>query len=213
MNFLDIIILVPILYAAYKGFKHGFIIELFTLLAILVGIYVGIHFSDAVAAWMKKTFNWNSPYLPVISFTVTFLGVGAMIYFGGKVAEKMIKVVHLSPINKALGIVFATLKAVYIFSVVLVILESYDEKGAFIPEKAKSESLLYHPVKDVSTKTVPALGSSTIFLKNALAPETDSTGLTIDQVLRAKEIADSLGLDANDAKQIVDIHEKYVAHH
>ena len=136
-----------------------------------------------------------------------------MIYFGGKVAEKMIKVVHLSPINKALGIVFAALKALYILSVVLVILESYDEKSSFIPEKAKKESLLYVPVRDVSTKTVPALGNSTIFLKNALAPETDSTGLTIDQVLRAKEVADSLGLDANDAKQIIEIHEKYVAPH
>ena len=46
MNFLDILILIPILYGAYKGFKHGFVIELFTLLAILVGIYVGIHFSE-----------------------------------------------------------------------------------------------------------------------------------------------------------------------
>ncbi len=213
MNFLDIILAVPVIYAAYKGFKNGFVIELFTLLAILVGIYVGIHFSDAVAGWMKSTFHWDSPYLPVVSFTITFLGVGAMIYFGGKVAEKMIKVVHLSPINKALGIVFAALKALYILSVVLVILESYDEKRSFIPEKAKEESLLYVPVKDISTKTVPALGNSTIFLKNALAPETDSTGLTIDQVLRAKEVADSLGLDANDAKQIIEIHEKYVVPH
>jgi hypothetical protein len=46
-------------------------------------------------------------------------------------------------------------------------------------------------------------------MKNALKPETDSTGLTIDQVLRAKEVADSLGLDASDAKQILEIHEKY----
>lgn len=44
MNFLDLIIILPLIYAAYKGFKHGFIIELFTLLAIIVGIYVGIHF-------------------------------------------------------------------------------------------------------------------------------------------------------------------------
>ncbi|MNU86933.1 colicin V production protein [compost metagenome] len=209
MNFLDILILIPILYGAYKGFKHGFVIELFTLLAILVGIYVGIHFSDFTANWIKTTFNWTSEYLPVVAFTLTFLGVGAMIYFGGKMIEKMIQVVQLSPLNKFLGVLFATIKSLYIVSVLLVLIESYDEKSNFFPQKTKANSLLYEPVKDLSTKTVPALGSSTIFLKNALHNETDSTGLSVDQVLRAKEIADSLGLDANDAKQILEIHQKY----
>ncbi len=211
MNFIDVLLIVPIIYACYKGFKHGFIIELFTLLAILVGIYVGIHFSDAVSAWMKKSWGWNSPYLPIISFTIIFLGVGAMIYFAGKVLEKMIKVVQLSPLNKALGILFAGLKMLYILSVLLVIIESYDEKGDFFPEKTKTNSLLYVPVRDVSTKTVPALGNSTIFIKNALKPESDSTGLTVEQVLRAKEIADSLGIDANDAVEIKRIHDEYAS--
>jgi membrane protein required for colicin V production len=209
MNFLDILIAVPIGYAAWKGFKHGFIIELFTLLAILVGIYVGIHFSDAVALWMKKSFEWDSPYLPVIAFTITFLGVGAMIYFGGKVLEKMVKVVNLSPVNKAFGIVFAVLKMLYILSVLIVLIESYDDKGGFFPEKTKEKSLLYQPVRDISLRTVPALSESTIFIKNALQPEADSTGLTVDQVLRAKKVADSLGIDANDARQIMEVHRKY----
>ncbi len=210
MNILDIVLIVPIIYASYKGFKHGLIIEVFTLLALLVGIYIGIHFSDAVANWLKNSLNWHSEYLPVIAFTITFLGVGAMIYFGGKVLEKMIKVVHLSPLNKIAGVVFSVLKMIYILSVTLVIFDSYDERGDFFPKKSRQESLLYQPVKDVSTKTVPALSSSTLFLKNMLQPTTDSTGLTVQEVLRAKEIADSLGIDAQDAKQIKSIHDEYV---
>lgn len=209
MNFIDILIIVPLIYACYKGFKHGFIIELFTLLALLVGIYVGIHFSDAVAGWIKKSMGWDSEYLPVIAFTITFLGVGAMIYFGGKVVEKMIKVVQLSTVNKVLGIVFAGLKMLYILSVVLVLIESYDEKGGFFPKETKEKSLLYEPVCKVSTTTVPALGNSTIFIKNALKTESDSTGLSVEEVLRAKEIADSLGIDANDAIEIKRIHDEY----
>ena len=209
MNFLDIIIIVPVLYIGYKGFKNGFVIELFTLLALLVGIYVGIHFSDLTANWLKNSFGFDSPYLPVIAFTITFLGVGAAIYFGGKVVEKMIKVVQLSTVNKFLGMAFAALKALYFVSVVLVLMESYDEKGHFFPEETKKNSILYDPVIKVSTKTVPALGNSTIFMKNAFKEEKDSTGLTIDQILQAKRTADSLGIDANDAKQILEIHEKY----
>ncbi len=212
MNFLDILLIVPIGYAAYQGFKHGFIIELFTLLALLVGIYVGIHFSDFTATWLKTTFSWDSPYLPVVAFTITFLGIGAMIYFAGKMIEKMVKVVHLTPVNKVFGILFAVLKMLYFLSVILVLIESYDEKGGFFPAKTKNASLLYFPVRNISTTTVPALANSTIFIQNALQPEADSTGLTIEQVLRAKEVADSLGLDASDAKKILEIHQKYATH-
>lgn len=210
MNFIDILIIVPLIYAGYKGFKHGLIIEVFTLLALFIGLYAGIHFSDFIAGFLKKSFSWDSEYLPIISFTLVFLGVGAMVYFAGKTIEQMIRVVNLTPMNKFFGVFFAVLKMTYIVSVILVIAESYDEKGDFFPDEKKESSMLYHPVKAVSTITIPGMDESTIFLKNAFKAESDSTGLTVDQIIRAKEVADSLGLDANDAMEIKKVHDEYV---
>jgi membrane protein required for colicin V production len=209
MNFIDIIIIVFLGYAGWKGLKHGLIIEVFTLLALVVGLYAGIHFSDFIAERLKVVFGLTSKYLPVIAFTITFLGVGAMVYFAGKAIEKLVKAIQLSPINKAFGLVFSVLKMAYILSIVLVLVESYDEKNNFFPKETKDNSLLYEPVKKVSTLTIPGLEESRIFLKNAFQEESDSTGLTVDQIIQAKRTADSLGLDANDAKQIIEVHEKY----
>ena len=75
MNYIDILLLIPIIYAAWKGFKHGLIIEIFTLLALFVGIYVGIHFSDFTAKYLRESLGFESKYLPIIAFTLTFLGV------------------------------------------------------------------------------------------------------------------------------------------
>lgn len=210
MNFIDILIIVPLIYAGYKGFKHGLVIEVFTLLALFVGLYAGIHFSDFIAEFLKNSFSWDSEYLPIISFTLVFLGVGAMVYFAGKMIEQMVKVVHLTPINKFFGVFFGVLKMLYIVSVVLVIAESYDEKGDFFPEEKKESSLLYKPVVAVSTTTIPGMDESTIFIKNAFKSESDSTGLTVEQILRAKEVADSLGIDASDAMEIKRVHDEYV---
>lgn len=209
MNYVDIVLLVPIGYAAYKGFKNGLIIEVFTLLALLVGLYAGIHFSDATAGFLKESAGFDSEYMPIIAFTLTFLAVGAMVYFGGKMLEKVVDVVHLTPINKFFGVLFALIKVLYILSVLIVIIESYDEKGDFVPEDTKENSLLYVPVRQISLTTIPKIGESTIFMKNAFKNEQDSTGLTIEQILRAKEVADSLGIGAEDAKSILEIHEKY----
>jgi hypothetical protein len=54
------------------------------------------------------------------------------------------------------------------------------------------------------------MGNSTIFLENAFKTESDSTGLTVEQIIRAKEIADSLGIDAQDAIAIKEVHDEYV---
>lgn len=209
MNFIDVLLLIPIFYAVYKGFKNGFIIEICTLLALLVGIYAGIHLSDGTANLLKSNWNFDSEYMPVIAFTITFLGIGALVFFGGKMLEKVVDVAHLTPLNKFLGVLFSLIKIIYFISVFVVLLESYDEKGDFIKEETKSESLLYEPIKELSLTTIPRLKESTIFLTNAFKAEQDSTGMTVQQILRAKEVADSLGIDANDAMELKRVYDEY----
>lgn len=164
MNYLDILLLIPIIIGAWRGFKKGFIIEIFTLLALLVGIYAGIHFSDFMAEILREHLNVTTEYLPAIAFTVTLLLVGAMVYFAGKLIEKAIKVVALGTVNKFAGLFFGTVKMLFILSAAVVMLEAYDEKGQFIPNDLKSNSLLYEPVKNTSLKTIPALEYSDLFI-------------------------------------------------
>ena len=164
MNYLDILLVIPIIIGAWRGFKKGLIIELFTLLALLVGIYAGIHFSDFMAGLLREHLGMTSEYVPVIAFTITFLGVGAAVYFAGKMLEKAVSVVALTPLNKGLGMFFGITKMLFFTSATLVILESYDEKGDFFPEDLKESSLLYHPVKNVSLALIPPLKYSGLFI-------------------------------------------------
>lgn len=209
VNFLDIIILIPLAYAAWIGFKKGFIIEVFTLLALVVGLYAGIHFSEYVSNAMRKTFSWESQYLPTISFTLTFLGVGAMVYFAGKALEKIVKFAMLSPLNKIGGIVFALLKGSYIVSIVLLLLSSYDKSNKFIPLQTKNDSMLYNPMLKLSKTTIPGFKGSSFFQES----DSSNVTLTVEQVIRAKEIADSLGIDANDLVELNEVYQKYENKH
>ena len=88
MNYLDFILLVPVVIGAWKGFKKGFIIEVFTLLALFAGIYGAIHFTDYIAEILKENLSVESEYMPIIAFLVTFLLVGAMVYFWVKCWKK-----------------------------------------------------------------------------------------------------------------------------
>lgn len=172
MNFLDILIVCLLAYAAWKGFKKGFIIELFTFLALFIGLYAGIHFSDLISEFLMEKMDLSpSSYLPVISFLIVFLAIGAMIYFGGKALEKVIKVVQLSLVNKLLGIFFSVLKMIFIVGALLIMAESYDEKNDFVSQESKDASLLYYPFQTVVSTCIPAFEESTLFLKNVLLEE------------------------------------------
>lgn len=168
MNYFDVFVLVALIYAAWRGFKKGFIIELFTFLALFFGLYAGIHFSDWMSILLKENFGWDSEYLPLISFVIIFLAVGAMVYFGGKAIEKVIKVVQLSLVNKFLGIVFSMLKMILILGSIIMLTESYDEKNNVVPTEFKEDSLLYEPMHETLKFCIPAFEESTLFLKKAL---------------------------------------------
>jgi membrane protein required for colicin V production len=172
VNFLDIILIIPLGYAAWIGFKKGFIIEVFTLLALFVGLYAGIHFSEFVSTALKKSFSWESEYLPIVAFTLTFLGVGAMVYFAGKTLEKVIKFAMLSPLNKIGGLFFALLKGSYLVSVVLLLLSAYDKNNKFIPLETKNSSLLYNKLLKLSKYSIPGFKESSFF-ENDTIKETE----------------------------------------
>ncbi len=171
MNFLDFIFIALLLFAAWKGFKRGFVIELFTFLALFLGLYAGIHFSNFVSIFLREHLNVTTEYLPAISFTLIFLAVGAMVYFGGKAVEKIIKIIQLSLINKILGFFFSLLKMIFLIGAGILIIESYNEKEEFISEQTKSNSLLFYPLKRAVTFSIPAFEESRLFLKNALTEE------------------------------------------
>lgn len=176
MNYLDLFIVAALVWGAWKGFKKGFIYELFTFLSLFLGLYAGIHFSDYAVDLLTKEGEAPSEYLPIIAFALTFLAVGAMVYFAGKALEKVIKVVQLSLINKVLGAVLGMLKFAFFCGTVIILLESYDERKDILTDETKSGSLLYNATQTIVRTTIPAFNESALFLKDVLLqPESTTT--------------------------------------
>lgn len=163
MNYLDIAFCIPLLWGAYKGFQKGLIIEVSSLAALLLGVWGGIKFSDYMAGVLSSNFEFDEKYLPVVAFAVTFLGIVVAVYAIGKLIERFVDLVALKFVNKIGGGAFGLAKVGLILSVLLVIMNSYDEKVQFIPQDLKEGSLLYEPMSEVALTVVPALENSELF--------------------------------------------------
>lgn len=163
MEIMDLIILIPLFFGAWKGFKKGFVMELFTILALLVGLYAAFHFSDKITELIVVKTHEKPGYLPAISFLLLFLAVGAMVYFGGKALEQLLKIAQLSLLNKAAGALIGLLKWAYLVGCVFVLIQSLDEDEKFITRKNKENALLYPAVTGLVSHTIPGVTNTRIF--------------------------------------------------
>ena len=56
----------------------------------------------------------------------------------------------------------------------IIITDAYDERNDIIDESTKSGSLMYNPIKAITTATIPAFEESTIVLKKSFEQSTKS---------------------------------------
>ena len=178
MNFIDVVIIAALIYAGWKGFKKGFVIELFTFLAFFLGLYAGIHFSDYIAGLLVDESEAHQSYMPAAAFTLVFLAIGAMVYFGGKSLEKVVKIAQLNLLNKLLGVFFSVLKMIFGIGVLILLMESYDKSEQFVSSETRDGSFIYRPTKKIVTFCIPAFESSMLLLKDTLFDESTEDEIT-----------------------------------
>lgn len=171
MNFIDIIILIPLLWFGYKGFTKGFVIEIASFAALILGIYGGLKLSGWVSGYLKEWFEIKSDYLPLISFSVTFLIIVLIVFLVARGVDKLIKTAALSLPNKLAGAVIGAAKTFIILGVILLLLNKYDKGGEFMKEEVRNKSLLYEPMTELVVKIYPSVSET---LGSVLSVENDS---------------------------------------
>jgi len=157
MNYIDIAFCIPLLWGLYKGFVRGLIIEAASLIALSLGIWGGLHFSDYCADKIKAAFNWHSPYLPIVSFAIVFLTIIICIFLLAKLLSTMSKKLALGGLDKILGAVFGALKFALILSVIIFVIDSLEKSYPVISFKTKNKSVLYKPIGKIAPFIIPAL--------------------------------------------------------
>lgn len=172
MNYVDIILIIPLLWGLYKGFSKGLIIEAATLIAFGLAVWGAIKFHDFLSAWMNDSMGWHSQYLPLAAFAFIFIGVLLFVFGVAKLLEKFVKAIALGLVNKLSGAVFGMLKFGLLLSMILFFLEAINKTVSFIPDETKEKSLLYEPVRKIAPLVIPALNGSSL---NNMSSGSDTT--------------------------------------
>ena len=155
MNWLDIVLAIPLLWFMYKGFRNGLIMELASLAALVLGIFIALHFSIYAEEYLRENFEIAEKYLYIISFAITFIIVAVLVFLAGKIIHKLVSIIALGFLNKIAGGVFGFLKAVLVLSVILYFLNEFDTNSSILKKDVKEKSHLYEPIESIVPMIFP----------------------------------------------------------
>ncbi len=147
---IDIIFLVLMVIALFKGLSRGFIVAIFSLLAFFIGLAAAIKLSAIVSVRLQENINLSNKWLPIISFLLVFFLVAFLVRFGARWIEKTVEFVWLGWLNRLLGVLlyfllYITLFSIFLFYTVQVNLVKQETiAGSYVYEYIQSMGTLCH---------------------------------------------------------------------
>lgn len=157
MDYIDIILAIPLAWGAFMGFKKGLILELSTFASLALGIYGALKFSDFTAGYLVQYVEISQQWIGLTSFIITFILIIVGVYFLARFLNKVLKLMALGLVNRLLGMLFGLLKYAMVLSIGLYIFGNLNQKFKFSEKDLAETSLLYQPIMYVAKPVTPLL--------------------------------------------------------
>jgi len=171
MGVIDIVLGAMLVFGFYKGFKNGLFIELASLIAFVVGIYVAIKFSYVMAGALSKNVSWSPKTVQVSAFIITLLLFIIATHLLAKLLTGMADFAFLGWANSLSGGFFATIKSLLFIGIVLSLFQKVNINNMLISKETQENSLLFNPCVKTSEFLLPVLTDWFKDLKNKATDE------------------------------------------
>ncbi len=155
MNALDIIILLILAIGAIMGIRKGFVSQAFSLISILVSVWLSFTCASAFGEWLSQYISTSEVILKIISFLIIFIGVGLLCNLLGKLVEKIFKLAMLGWLNRLLGAIFSMMKYVLFIGIAIQLFTSLNQQFGFVDNATLAQSGLYTAIKTISDVVFP----------------------------------------------------------
>ena len=157
MGFLDIIVAIAIVIGFFKGYKNGLFVELASLVALFVGIYLAVKFSYVTQNIVGNSVSWSPKTLQLASFVITLLIVVVAIHLLAKTLSGIATFAFLGWANSLLGGLFGSIKTALFFGVILILFQKSNSNFIKVDNNLQEKTLLVGPCMKTAEVLLPVL--------------------------------------------------------
>ena len=149
MNWLDVLLLLPLLVGLVRGLMRGLISEIIAIVVVVLGVLGARFGAPPFSAWLLQQFAWPQGVCDVVAYTLVFLAVAIILSLLAKGLTKFMRAIHLGWANRLFGGLFGICKYGVFVLLAVFIMDKTDEAFRWT-EKApivKSSVVYPHMVK------------------------------------------------------------------
>ena len=162
MNYLDIALVIPLVYGTVKGFSRGIVKEITSLVSLIIGVYIAVNFSIYFESYLVKIMEEYKGLVPLISFALVFFTTLVVIKILGHLFEKITNALALGIISKLVGAIFGCIKIAVLLSVLIF----FEQKIEVIPKEVNKSSLLRPQLEKILVVITPKITEHQDFIKD-----------------------------------------------
>lgn len=153
MTVLDIILIIPLIYALYSGAKKGFVAQLGGIVAIVLGIWLAVRYSDRLGAWLgiDQEIAYYAAFALIVIACVILIGIV------GWAVGKIFHLIGLGMLNRLGGVVLSLAKTVLILGALLIAFNAINRHTNMVNQRQFDNSLLYGPIVRGTNYALPFL--------------------------------------------------------
>ena len=155
MNYIDIILILPIVWGAFRGFKRGFLVEIATLVGLIAGIFLAVIGTDILARVLGGLVSWNLMPVQFFSFMIIFVLVMVAITVLAKVIGHALRAVHLNLINRIAGLLAGAAKWAFVLSILMIFVNYLNPHITILSERAREGSLFLEFIEGLIHYIIP----------------------------------------------------------
>jgi membrane protein required for colicin V production len=110
ITFLDIAILILLLYFVIGGYSKGFIKQTSTIVGLIAALFIAVNYYQDFQSYLLPYFSLSERMMQFVSFAILFVLVNIFIHILGMVIKKMINLIFLEPLDHITGAVLGLVK-------------------------------------------------------------------------------------------------------
>jgi uncharacterized membrane protein required for colicin V production len=151
MTWLDIVIILLLLFAICDGWRQGAVTQILGLGAVVLGAVLGWWYGDEIGRWMGLEGNVALG----AGFVTVLVVVILVVVLIGRLTRGLFRIVGLGVFDKLLGVVLGALKMAIFVGLLIIFIGFCDPHGRVISDEVKERSRVYKMVDAVNGLIFP----------------------------------------------------------
>jgi len=162
---IDIIFILVLILAIFKGLSKGLILGIFSFLAVIIGLAAALKLSVVVANYLQGSEVTANKWLPLISFILVFIAVILLVGLVARLIKKTLHFATLGWLDSLCGMILYIALYTIIFSIFLF----YASKLMLIQPEITAGSRTYPYIAPWGPKVIDNLGKIIPIFKDMFA--------------------------------------------